>query len=295
MLTGPVGEAVGRWASRPRPASAGCWTAPSPIEALAAMNDHDRELAGAFDSQAPKFERAPVQTDPAALERLVQAADLPPGSLFLDAGCGPGLVAAALLASGLRVVGVDLSREMIERARTRCAAFGERAMFLHGSVLDPSVEQHGPFDGAISRYVLHHVLDPSEFLGRQVELLRPGGVLVVCDHLTDPDPGRADHHQWLERARDRSHTRSLTGGQIVDLFAAAGLSEITMVEESYDLDFDEWFDRGSPDDTKQNVRAALLEGPSVRGFAPIPRDDGAIRIQGIRAIVRGVKPGATPA
>jgi SAM-dependent methyltransferase len=255
------------------------------------MSDHDRELARAFDSQAPKFERAPVQSDPAALERLVRESDLPPGGLVLDGGCGPGLVASALLDSGLRVVGVDLSREMIERARKRCESVGERATFLQVSVFDPSLEPHGPFDGAISRYVLHHVLDPAAFVARQVELLRPGGVLVVSDHLTDPDPERADHHARLERARDRSHTRSLTGGQIVDLFAAAGLSDLSLVEEAYDLDFDEWFDRGSPDDTKENVRAALLSGPRVRGFFPDPRADGSIRMQGIRAIVRGIKPG----
>ncbi len=259
------------------------------------MSDHDRELASAFDSQAPKFERAPVQSDPVALERLVRESALPPGGLVLDAGCGPGLVAAALLASGLRVLGVDLSREMIERARGRCESFGDRAKFLHGSVFDAAPEAHGPFDGAISRYVLHHVLDPSAFVARQVELIRPGGVLVVCDHLTDPDPRRADHHERLERARDRSHTRSPTGGQIVDLFAAAGLSDIRLVEESYGLDFDEWFDRGSPVESKEDVRSALLTGPPVRGFTPELRDDGSIRIEGIRAIVRGIKPGTPDA
>jgi SAM-dependent methyltransferase len=252
------------------------------------MNDHDRELADAFDSQAPQFERAPVQSDPAALERLVSEADLPLGGLILDAGCGPGLVASALLAAGLRVVGVDLSREMVERARRRCEAYGERATFRQVSVYDPALEALGPFDGAISRFVLHHVLDPLQFVTRQVALLRPGGVLVVCDHLTDPDPVRADHHVRLERARDRSHTRSLTGGQMVDLFAAAGLSRITLVEEAYDLDFDEWFDRGSPDETKQSARAALLNGPRVRGFAPDLREDGSVRIAGIRAVVRGI-------
>jgi hypothetical protein len=114
-------------------------------------------------------------------------------------------------------------------------------------------------------------------------------VLVVCDHLTDPDADRADHHERLERARDRSHTRSLTGGRIVDLFAAVGLSGIRMAEEAYDLDFDEWFDRGSPCDSKENVRTALLDGPPVRGFTPSRCDDGSIRIKGIRATVRGLK------
>jgi predicted TPR repeat methyltransferase len=84
-------------------------------------HDHDHALATAFDGQAAKFERSPAQNDPAALERLVRAADLPPDSVVLDAGCGPGLVSEALLKGGLRVVGVDLSAEMIERAGRRCA------------------------------------------------------------------------------------------------------------------------------------------------------------------------------
>jgi len=252
-------------------------------------HDHDRDLARAFDGQAPKFERAPVQSDPAALARLVREAELPAGGLVLDAGCGPGLVSAALLAAGFRVVGVDLSREMIERARARCAAHGPRAEFSQGSIFDREAEALGPFDGALSRYVLHHVLDPLAFVSRQVELLRPGGILVVNDHLTDPDPARARHHEYLERARDRTHTRSLTGGAIVDLFTAAGLSAVRLVEEPYFLDFDEWFDRGTPDATKETVREALLTGPRVRGFAPTLGTDGSIRIEGARAIVRGVK------
>src|SRR5262249_39333888 len=73
------------------------------------MNDHDRERALAFDSQAARSEVAPVQSDPVALERLVRESDLPAGGLVLDAGCGPGLVSAALLAAGSRVVEVDLS------------------------------------------------------------------------------------------------------------------------------------------------------------------------------------------
>ncbi len=260
------------------------------------MTDHDQELAHAFDSQAPLFERAPVQSDPIALGRLVREADLPASGLILDAGCGPGLVGAALLNAGFRVLGVDLSREMIERARKRCAAHGARARFAQVSVFDRQLEALGPFDGALSRFVLHHVVDPSAFVMRQVELLRPGGVLVVSDHLTDPDPARAEHHRILEWSRDHTHMRSLTGGTIVDLFAATGLADIRLIEESYPLDFDEWFDRGSPVDTKENVRKILLTGPQVRGFTPQIQPDGSIRIIGIRAIVRGVKdlPGIDP-
>ena len=97
-----------------------CESGRAPNRGEPMSNDHDQALARAFDVQAPRFERAPVQSDPAALERLVQFAGFPPGSRILDAGCGPGLVCEALLSAGYRVVGVDLSREMIERARRRC-------------------------------------------------------------------------------------------------------------------------------------------------------------------------------
>jgi 2-polyprenyl-3-methyl-5-hydroxy-6-metoxy-1,4-benzoquinol methylase len=122
------------------------------------MSEHDRALAAAFDNTAAQFECASVQNDPNKLARLIQVADLPAGSRILDAGCGPGLVAEALLQAGYRVMGVDLSAEMIARARKRCARFGDRASFEQKSLFDPSLA--GPYDGAISRFVLHHTPDP---------------------------------------------------------------------------------------------------------------------------------------
>jgi hypothetical protein len=68
------------------------------------------------------------------------------------------------------------------------------------------------------------------------------------------------------------------------------LSEIRLVEESFTLDFDEWFDRGTPGDTKEAVRGRLLLGPIIRSFRPTLLSDGSIRIDCVRAIVRGVKP-----
>ena len=251
------------------------------------MADHDRALAEAFDGQAARFERAPVQTDPAALARLVAFAALPENRLVLDAGCGPGLVSEAFLKAGHRVVGVDLSAEMVARARGRGGPFGGRARFERGSVFDDV--PGGPFDAAVSRYVVHHVVDPLAFVRRQADLLRPGGVLVVCDHATDPDPNLADAHERLERDRDTTHTRNLTAGGLADLLAAAGLSDVRLEEEAFTLDFDEWFDRGTPAAPKDDVRARLLGGPPVRGFRPTLLGGGAVRIDCVRALVRGVK------
>ena len=253
-------------------------------------NDHDQALAKAFDVQAPRFERAPVQSDPAALERLVQFAGFPPGGRILDAGCGPGLVSEALLSAGYRVVGVDLSREMIDRARRRCERWSDRAEFHQVSLFDAALDDLAPFDGALSRYVLHHVIDPLAFVVRQMDLLRGGGMLVISDHLTDPHPEAAGHHEAIERARDKTHTTNLSGGQLVDLLYRVGLKQIAFLDEPFVLDFDEWFDRGTPGDSKDHVRAQLLNGPIINEFRASIQPDGSIRIEGLRGLVRGRKP-----
>ena len=250
----------------------------------------DADLAHAFDQQAARFERAPVQTDAAALARLVAFAALAPDSLVLDAGCGPALVAEAFLSAGHRVHGVDLSGEMIRRARERCARFGDRARFEQRSLFD--LEARGSYDAAVSRFVLHHAPDPVRFLQAEATPLRPGGVVVASDHTTDPDPEARRWHHAIECARDRTHSSNLTSGEMVDALGRAGLGRVQLVEEEFELDFDEWFDRGTPAEPKAQVRARILAG-RARGFDPVPRADGGITIRCVRALVRGVKPGVS--
>jgi SAM-dependent methyltransferase len=250
------------------------------------MSDHRRDLAQAFDGQAEQFERAPVQSDPAALSRLVTFAGFAPGARLLDAGCGPGLVAEAFLAAGCAVHGVDLSPEMVRRARQRCARFGAAARFEEGAV--ESLEA-GPFDGAVSRFVVHHAPEPLLFVRAQVERVRPGGRVVVCDHTSDPAPAASAWHNQVERARDRTHARTLSPGELLDLCARAGLVRLAVAEEAYPLDFDEWFDRGTPTLPKAEVRR-MSEAGRARGFEPVTRPDGGLTFLSFRQLVRGERP-----
>jgi SAM-dependent methyltransferase len=139
----------------------------------------------------------------------------------------------------------------------------------------------------VSRFVVHHVEDPLAFLRAQVERVRPGGAVVVSDHATDPDPARARWHQEVERARDRSHVRNLTPGELADVLARAGLDGLVLAEDPLELDFDEWFDRGTPTVPKEDARRLLLGG-RARGFEPVPRADGGITLRCVRVLARGV-------
>ena len=62
------------------------------------------------------------------------------------------------------------------------------------------------------------------------------------------------------------------------------------MEEPFALEFNEWFDRGTPSEPKEAVRARILAAPEIRGYRPKQQADGSVWIDCWRAIVRGVKP-----
>ncbi len=58
------------------------------------------------------------------------------GHRVLDAGCGPGVVSRMLAERGAHVTGVDLSEELIDVARERCADLGDRVDFVAADLFD---------------------------------------------------------------------------------------------------------------------------------------------------------------
>ena len=114
---------------------------------------------------------------------LVRALDLKPGHRLLDVGCGsgePSLTLAKLVAPRGEVLGLDVSRPMLEVARRRARYQGvTNARFKAGDIarFDP-----GPmrFDRAVSRYGLMFADDIPAALAGIRAALRPGGRAVFA-------------------------------------------------------------------------------------------------------------------
>lgn len=102
---------------------------------------------------------------------------LPPGaSRVLDVGCGDGILLADLLRAGVpHVVGLDVDRGVLDRARTRHA--GLSIDWVHGDLSHRAL-QPGSFDGVVAVAALHQ-MNAGESLTRFAELVRPGGVVAV--------------------------------------------------------------------------------------------------------------------
>jgi SAM-dependent methyltransferase len=129
---------------------------------------------------------------PAALfDWLIEDADLSPGDVVIDVGCGTGISSRQLAARGLEVIGVDANEAMVEVAREPDGHV--RYLVANGETLP--VE--GPVDAIVGGQSFHW-LDLDRFLPRCAELLRPEGRVVAFWNLRDDrDPLMAAYERLL--------------------------------------------------------------------------------------------------
>jgi ubiquinone/menaquinone biosynthesis C-methylase UbiE len=145
---------------------------------------YDERFAIVHDGRAAAQARAEV-------ERLL-GRPLRPGEAVLDPGCGTGWLAAGLRRAmpTLRVVGVDLSAGMLDRARRAGAWPLVQADATALPVAAASV------DLVVTRGVLHHLPDVAAALAEWRRVLRPGGAVVV---VSEPTPAVERHGAVLVR------------------------------------------------------------------------------------------------
>lgn len=129
--------------------------------------------------------RATLQTIPALLDH----ARLFPGARVLDAGCGPGYVAACADMLGAEATGMDFSQGMIDAARSR---FPHLAFTLADVEDIPAPDQS--FDAVLSNIVLFHVTDPGRAMSEACRVLKPGGPFVFSQWL---GPDRSECYRLL--------------------------------------------------------------------------------------------------
>jgi SAM-dependent methyltransferase len=114
-------------------------------------------------------------------EHLRGAYGIGPGDEVVDIGCGTGLTTreAARAAAPGRVLGVDVSERMLERARQLTTA--ERLDNVRYELGDAQVHRFQPagFDVAISRFGTMFFSDPAAAFANLAAALRPGARLVL--------------------------------------------------------------------------------------------------------------------
>ena len=153
--------------------------------------------------------------------------ELRPGERVVDCGSGAGadsLIAARLVASNGRVIGVDMTPEMLAKARANAELVDLRNVEFREGVLEALPVPDGWADLVISNGVLNLVPDKTVALGEIFRVLRPGGRIQLADIVLDrPVPGgsKSDVSLW---------TGCIAGGlledELVTLVDGAGFRDV---------------------------------------------------------------------
>ncbi len=121
-----------------------------------------------------------------------------PRSIVLDLGCGAGtdlLVAAQMTGPAGRVIGVDMTPAMLERAAAGAGEMGLANVELYESLIESLPLADASVDVVISNGVIDLVPDKDAVLDEIDRVLRPGGRLQLADVVI--------HNEVSEDARGR--------------------------------------------------------------------------------------------
>jgi ubiquinone/menaquinone biosynthesis C-methylase UbiE len=156
------------------------------------MPDRKKQVEGYFDDIVKDYARlydsggdADLSRYPGGPVRLQKAIALlqrfKPAGVVLDVGCGTGHTALAAAKLGYRVIGLDLSSQMVEQSTQLLAreGFGERSSFKTADVENMPID-NGSVDGVLALGLIEYLTDDARFVAEVRRVLRPGGVAVIA-------------------------------------------------------------------------------------------------------------------
>jgi ubiquinone/menaquinone biosynthesis C-methylase UbiE len=207
----------------------GCCSSSSASGASCCSGASDENVTFATGYSPVELSAAPKEAAEISLGcgNPIALAGLKPGEVVLDIGSGSGLdvfLAAGKVGPSGRVIGVDMTPAMLERARASAERNGiPNVEFRQGYAEELPVED-GTVDVIISNCVINLTEDKGRVFREAFRTLKPGGRLEVSDMVTSaamPLELRMSAAGWAECV-----TGALPEQEYLDLIAQAGFQNV---------------------------------------------------------------------
>ena len=195
------------------------------------MLKHDATQADHFDVVAGEYEASIHAHVMAHLtrRRVELVRSFAASGRVLDVGCGTGTLLDAM-PDGYEKFGVDVSAQMLERAR-------ERGLQVQVASADELPFEDGSFDVVMTFAVLHHLVEREKVRRAIAEMCRvtaPGGAVVIWDH----NPLNPYWPLLMARLpQDRGDERLVPARIMLDGVRAAGMQDVRLNRWTFMPDF----------------------------------------------------------
>lgn len=189
----------------------------------------------------------------------ITLASLQPGQIVLDLGSGAGLdcfFAAKKVGATGRVIGVDMTPEMIERARSSAKRLKVQNVEFRQGYLEELPVESDTVDVIISNCVINLAPDKSRVFAEAFRVLKPGAKLAVSDIVTDgplPETIKKSLSAWAGCVAGAVEAKDY-----IAMMEAVGFTNISITPVFFD---------------KETVDSAIADMGEVIELKTIKRDD----------------------
>lgn len=163
----------------------------------------------------------------------VRAAQLQPGECVVDLGCGAGMdtfLAANRVGKAGHVIGLDMTPEMLERARANAARSDYPQVEFRQADIEHLTLHSNSADAVLSNCVINLAPDKAAVYREIFRVLEPGGRFAIADIVLRGDAGLV--HQAAEKLAPGSCVVSaLEENKYLAVIKAAGFEDVTIVAE----------------------------------------------------------------
>jgi 2-polyprenyl-3-methyl-5-hydroxy-6-metoxy-1,4-benzoquinol methylase len=157
---------------------------------------------------------------------IIKAAGLGPGIRALEIGCGTGIFTEYFSNTGVELLAVDISEDLLNVVRNRKLSPSVKLLCTAFENL-PAEQQ---FDAIVGSSILHHLEIQSE-LTRIYELLKPGGVIAFGEpNMLNPQVMLQKNIPWIkERLGDSPNETAFFSWQLRAILSKVGFEDISII------------------------------------------------------------------
>ncbi len=251
---------------------------------------HTELVRESFEPLAEYYARSTAHTDEASLERLEELAAPAAGDIALDIATGPGHTAMRLAHRLDHVVGLDLTRTMLKKAKELSVARGTNNLSLVQANVYTLPFLDESFDILTCRRAAHHFTNLDQAVLSMCRVLRRGGVMVIDDRSVPEDDFVDDLMNRLDVLHDHSHVRDHRASEWVEILSASGLRVEAVVPFSRVLPTTSLTDNALPEDKEQIEALVRSLDMNEKIKMGVEERDGALHIRHWYVLIKARKP-----
>lgn len=228
------------------------------------QEDNKASVKRQFGQHAQNYVTSKVHAEGIDFDIMLEMAKPQAHHVVLDVATGGGHTALKFAPFVQQVIASDMTQQMLDVAEKFIAPQADNVVFRLAEA------EKLPFDDAsvdmiTCRLAAHHFSDMYRFMLESARVLKPGGLLLIHDHLAPNDEKAANYLDSFERLRDPSHVKAYSEKEWRNSFLDAGfVVEDVNLSFFHQAAFTPWVERQNvPADAVERLEILLLQAPDA--------------------------------